>query len=50
MLRGTCGAHGRDEIEHKRFLLENLKGRKKSLGKPRQRWEDSVKMDLKEVG
>ena len=23
---------------------------KRSLGKPRRRWEDNIKMDLKEVG
>ena len=23
---------------------------KKSLGRPRRRWEDNIKMDLKEVG
>ena len=28
---------------------ENLKG-KKPLGRPRYRWEDNIKMDLKEVG
>jgi hypothetical protein len=25
-------------------------GRKKSLGRPRHRWEDNIKMDLREIG
>jgi hypothetical protein len=33
---------------HKRFLLENLKRR--LLGRPRHRWEDDIRMDLREMG
>jgi hypothetical protein len=31
------------------FLLENLEG-KRSLRRPRQRWEDSIRLDLRETG
>jgi len=31
-----------------RFLVEKLEG-KRPLGRPRIRWEDNIKMDLKEV-
>jgi hypothetical protein len=30
-------------------LVENPE-RRKPLGRPRQRWEDNIKMDLQEVG
>jgi len=32
-----------------RLLVGRLRG-KRSLGKPRHRWEDDIKMDLQEVG
>jgi hypothetical protein len=32
-----------------RFLVEKREG-KRSLGRPRHRWEDNIKMDLQEVG
>ena len=32
-----------------RFLVGKPEG-KRSLGKPRRRWEDNIKMDLQEVG
>ena len=32
-----------------RFLVEKPEG-KKPLGRPRRRWEDNIKMDLREVG
>jgi hypothetical protein len=32
-----------------RFWWENPKG-KRPLGRPRHRWEDGVRMDLKEIG
>ena len=32
-----------------RVLVGNLEG-KRPLGRPRRRWEDNIKMDLKEVG
>jgi hypothetical protein len=30
------------------FWVENLKGRQ--LGRPRCRWNDNIKMDLREIG
>ena len=30
-------------------LLGEKPGRKRSLGRPRRRWEDNIKMDLQEV-
>jgi hypothetical protein len=37
-MRGTCGVSaGRPEI-------------RRPLGRPRRRWEDNIKMDLREVG
>jgi hypothetical protein len=32
-----------------KFLLEKPKG-KRELGRPRHRWEDTIRMDLKEIG
>jgi hypothetical protein len=31
-------------------LLVGKPGGRRSLGRPRPRWEDNIKMDLKEVG
>jgi hypothetical protein len=33
----------------KEVLVENSE-RKRPLGRPRRRWEDNIKMDIKEVG
>jgi len=35
-------------VEHK-ILAGNPVG-KRSLGRPRRRWKDSIKMDLREIG
>jgi hypothetical protein len=32
-----------------KFLVGKLKG-KKPLGRPKRRWEDGIKMDLRELG
>jgi hypothetical protein len=32
-----------------RILVKNLEG-KKPLGRPRRRWEDNIKMNLREIG
>jgi hypothetical protein len=32
-----------------RILVEKLEGRR-PLGRPRRRWEDNIRMDLREVG
>jgi hypothetical protein len=45
---GTCGTHGEG-----RDIYRVLSGRpegKRPLGRPRRRWEDSIKMDLREIG
>jgi hypothetical protein len=45
---GACSTHG-----EKRNACRNLVGKpegKRSLGKPRRKWEDSIKMDLREIG
>jgi hypothetical protein len=31
------------------ILLQNLKGRDRQLGRPRRKWEDSFRMDHKEI-
>ena len=45
---GACGAHWRGE-----GCAQGSSGEtrgKESLGRPRRRWEDNIKMDLQEVG
>jgi hypothetical protein len=42
----TCGTHGRGV---NRDLVGTPEG-KKSLGRPRRRWEDNIKMELREIG
>ena len=42
---GACGAHGGGE----RVLVGKPEG-KRTLGRPRRRWEDNIKMNLQEVG
>jgi len=39
---------GEDRVLH-RVLMGKPEG-KRPLGRPRHRWEDNIKMDLKEVG
>jgi hypothetical protein len=44
---GTCGTHGEG-----RGVYRVLVGRpesKRPLGKPRHRWEDTIKLDLREI-
>jgi len=43
---GACGAYG--EGVH-RILVGKPEG-KRSLGRPRRRWEDNIETDLQEVG
>jgi len=45
---GACGAYGRGRRVH-RVLVGKPEG-KRPLGRPRRRWEDNIKMDLREVG
>jgi hypothetical protein len=43
---GTCGTHGRGVY---RVLVGRPEGMR-PLGRPRRRWEDNIKMDLRELG
>ena len=44
----ACDAYGEGRGVH-RVLVRKPEG-KRSLGRPRRRWEDNIKMDLREVG
>jgi hypothetical protein len=44
----ACGTHGRGEKRVQGF--GGKARRKKPLGRPRRRWEDGIKMDLREIG
>jgi len=47
---GACSAYGGEERRGVyRVLVEKPEG-KRPLGRPRRRWEDNIKLDLKEVG
>jgi hypothetical protein len=40
-------------MEEKRIAYKILAGKpegKRALGRPRHRWEDNIKMDLREIG
>jgi hypothetical protein len=43
---GTCGTHGRGVY---RVLVVSPEG-KRPLRRPRRRWEDNIKTDLREIG
>jgi hypothetical protein len=43
----TCGTHG-EERGVDRVLVGRSEG-KRPLGRPRRRWEDNIKMDLREI-
>jgi hypothetical protein len=43
---GTCGTH--EGGERYRVLFGRPEG-KRPLGRPRRRWEDNIKMDLREI-
>jgi hypothetical protein len=45
---GTCGTHGGGERCLQGFGLRPKN--KRPLGRPRCRWEDNIKMDLREIG
>ena len=45
---GACGAYGEVRGVH-RVIVGKPEG-KRSLGRPRRRWEDNIKMNLQEVG
>jgi hypothetical protein len=48
---GACGAHGLGEgcIQHFGCKVGRPEGRR-PLGRHRRRWEDNIKMDLREIG
>ena len=46
---GTCGSYGGGERCVHRVLVGKPEG-KRPLGRPRRRWVDNIKMDLREVG
>jgi len=45
---GTCSTHGRDEIYVQHFSRETLG--KRPLARSRRRWEDNIKIGVKEIG
>ena len=45
---GACSACGKWKGLYR--VLVGKPERKRPLGRPRHRWEDNIKMDLKEVG
>jgi hypothetical protein len=45
---GACRVDGEERGVY-RFLVGKPEG-KRPLGRPRHRWEDNIRMDLKEVG
>jgi hypothetical protein len=45
---GACGTHGRGEKRVQSF--GGKARRKRQLERPRRRWEDGIKMDLREIG
>jgi hypothetical protein len=45
---GECGTHGRGEKRVEGFGKKTR--RKIPLERPRRRWEDGLKMDLREIG
>jgi hypothetical protein len=45
---GACGTHGRREKLYK-ILVGKPEG-KRPLRRPRRRWEDGIRMDLRETG
>jgi hypothetical protein len=44
----TCGTHGDGRGAYR--VLVGRPEVKRPLGRPRRRWEDNIKMDLREIG
>jgi hypothetical protein len=44
----TCGMHGEERSVY-RFLVGRLEG-KRTLGRSRHRWNDNIKLNLREIG
>ena len=47
---GSYSAYGREDRRSVNRVLVGKSEGKKSLGRPRRRWEDNIKMNLQEVG
>jgi hypothetical protein len=45
---GACGTRGREEKLYK--VLVGQPERKRPFGRPWSRWEDGIRMDLREIG
>jgi hypothetical protein len=45
---GACSTHGEKRNVY-RILVGNPEG-KRPLGRPRHRWEDNIRMDVREIG
>jgi hypothetical protein len=45
---GECSTYG--EIRNAYTILVRKPEREKTLGRPRRRWEDNIRMDLREIG
>jgi hypothetical protein len=45
---GTCGTHGEGRGTY--GVLIGRPERKRPLGRPRRRWENNIKMDIREIG
>jgi hypothetical protein len=45
---GACGTHGEERNVYK-VLMGKPEG-KRPLGRPRRRWEDGIRKDLREIG
>jgi hypothetical protein len=45
---GTCGTHGGGTGVYK--VSTGRTERNRPLGRPRRRWEDNIKLDLREIG
>ena len=46
----TCSTYGEIRNAYRAGVLLGKPESKRPLGKPRYRWEDNIKMDLREVG
>jgi hypothetical protein len=46
----TCSTHGGEEGSGVYRALVGTRESKRPLGRPRCRWEDNIKMDLREIG
>jgi hypothetical protein len=45
---GACSTHGEKRNAYR--ILAGKPERKRPLGRPRRRWEDNIRMDLREIG